>query len=42
MLLTPTLLQRTCNNFMVVEIWNRVGSSEDVVCYFSYGVVVKL
>ena len=25
MLLSSTLLQRVCNNFMVVEIWNRVG-----------------
>ncbi|XP_031563486.1 C2 domain-containing protein 3-like [Actinia tenebrosa] len=23
-LLTPTLLQRTCNNFMVIEVWNKV------------------
>ena len=27
-ILTPTLLKRVCNNFMVVEVWNRVGPND--------------
>ena len=28
MLLTLTLLQRVCNNFMVIEVWNRIGPND--------------
>lgn len=28
MLLTSSLLQRVCNNFMVIEVWNRIASQD--------------
>lgn len=28
MLLTSSLLQRVCNNFMVIEVWNRIGPQD--------------
>lgn len=28
MLLTSSLLQQVCNNFMVIEVWNRIGPQD--------------